>query len=392
MEDEKIVIDVVEPKEGFFSRHKKTIALILSCCILSTGFGFAGAGLAMHFLAVDDKSVKNTEVLYQSVVQTNAEGEAVGNMSVADIAANVKDSVVEITTSKVVTSTFLQQFVASGAGSGVIITADGLIVTNHHVVDGATSITVRLSDGNEYEATLIGSDAKNDLAVIRIEATDLKPVIMGNSDNVVIGEPVVAVGNPLGSLGGSVTDGIISALDREITIGGQEMTLLQTNVAINPGNSGGGLFNGRGELIGIVNAKSMQTSDGNAVEGIGFAIPVDIVKEISEKLITTGSTNSNLSLGISIVEISDIRAALTYGVNTMGLYVNEVMPDSNAEKGGLQQGDIIIAADDEQITRSDELKAVLNAHEAGDTLRLTVVRDKRYVDLDIVLNASEQKN
>ena len=127
-------------------------------------------------------------------------------------------------------------------------------------------------------------------------------------------------------------------------------------------------------------------------EGIGFAIPVDIVKEISEKLITTGSTNSNLSLGISIVEISDIRAALTYGVNTMGLYVNEVMPDSNAEKGGLQQGDIIIAADDEQITRSDELKAVLNAHEAGDTLRLTVVRDKRYVDLDIVLNASEQKN
>lgn len=366
-------------KKHFFRSNKKIIALCLCGCLLSSGLGFAGGYLAVSLNS--PRQDNNQSVLYQSVVQTKADGSEATNMSISDVAATVKDSVVEIVTSTVKNSTFLQQYVASGAGSGVIISADGTIITNNHVIDGATSITVRLNDGTEYAAELVGSDAQTDVAVIKINAKNLKPVVFGDSSNLIVGESVVAVGNPLGELGGSVTDGIISALDRTITIKGQSMTLLQTTAAINPGNSGGGLFNRNGELIGIVNAKSI----GSDVEGIGFAIPVNIAKDVAEQLISNGKVEGRLTLGISYVEISNVQTAMSYGVNTLGLLIGEVTPNSNAERAGFIAGDLIIAADDEQITTSAELKAKLQSHAPGDTMTFKVIRDKHYVDLSVVL-------
>ena len=201
------------------------------------------------------------------------------NMTIPQVVELVADTVVEITTTNIVTDRFYGQYVTSGAGSGVIIREDGYIVTNHHVIEDARSVTVRLTDGSEFSASYVGSDVANDIAVIKINATGLTPA-RGSSSELTVGQDVIAIGNPLGTLGGTVTDGIISALDRKIKVDGYEMTLMQTNAAINPGNSGGGLFNMSGELIGIVNAKQSDTG----IEGLGFAIPISVVNESLEKI------------------------------------------------------------------------------------------------------------
>lgn len=201
------------------------------------------------------------------------------NMSIPQVVELVADTVVEIITTNIVTDRFYGQYVTSGAGSGVIIREDGYIVTNHHVIDNARSITVRLTDGSEFSAYEVGSDVANDIAVIKINATGLTPA-RGSNKQLMVGQDVIAIGNPLGTLGGTVTNGIISALDRKIKVDGYEMTLMQTNAAINPGNSGGGLFNMSGELIGIVNAKQSDTG----IEGLGFAIPIGVVNESLEKI------------------------------------------------------------------------------------------------------------
>lgn len=190
----------------------------------------------------------------------------------------------EITTESVQTGSYFNQYVATGAGSGVIISADGYIVTNDHVISGANSIAVRLHDGTTLDAALVATDAKTDLAVIRVQAQELIPATLGTSADLVVGQPVVAIGNPLGRLGGTVTDGIISAKDRVISIDGEHMTLLQTNAAVNPGNSGGGLFDAQARLVGVVNSKS----SGSDVEGLGFAIPIDTARPVIEQLITQG--------------------------------------------------------------------------------------------------------
>lgn len=207
-----------------------------------------------------------------------------GDLTVAQVVDLVADTVVEITTTNVVTDIFYGQYVTSGAGSGVIITENGYIITNYHVIDGARSVTVRLTDGSEFDADIVGGDQSTDVAVLKINATGLNAAVLGSSRSLVVGQEVVAIGNPLGSLGGTVTDGIISALDRSVVVDGHRMTLMQTNAAINPGNSGGGLFNRAGELIGIVNAKQSNTG----IEGLGFAIPIDIAWE-SVKTICPGA-------------------------------------------------------------------------------------------------------
>ena len=370
-----------EPKMKKSRDEKRTskILWLLLCALVGFASGIGGTMLTM--ILSRGSITKNSDVLYQSVIQTNADGEEVNDMSAEDIVANVKNSVVEITTSVTKTTLFLEQYVTSGAGSGVIFSKEGLIVTNHHVIENADDIQVRLANGEEYKAELIASDAQTDLAVLRIEANNLQPAVLGDSDNLNVGEDVLAIGNPLGSLGGTVTDGILSATDRDITIDGQSMTLLQTSAAINPGNSGGGLFNTRGELIGIVNAKS----SGSDIEGLGFAIPINIAKNVVNDLVEKGKVSGRVSLGIKYYEISSITQALQYGVNTLGLLVSEVIPNSNAAAAGIQPNDIIIEADNKQITSSDDLKSVLSSHKVGDRMTFTVVRDKEYVELSCTL-------
>lgn len=297
------------------------------------------------------------------------------SMTYAEVAAKVKPTVVEITTEQTVNGSYFEQYVQSGAGSGVVITTDGYIITNNHVVEGATRITVRLTSGDEYDASLIGTDSQEDIAVIKIDATDLPAATLGDSTKLVVGDEVVAVGNPLGSLGGSVTNGIISALDREIIVSGQTMTLLQTNAAINPGNSGGGLFNMRGELIAVVNAKA----SGSDIEGLGFAIPINTAYRIASELMTNGYVSGRPAIGISYIEIDDYMNLMRYRVNSYGIYVYD------GGETGLKNGDRIVRFGDYEVSSAATLKSAIQSYKVGDTVVVTVVRAGKYEEISVTL-------
>lgn len=304
-----------------------------------------------------------------------------GALSVAGVSEKVSDSVVEIVTEYVQEGFLRGSYTSSGAGSGVILTEDGYIVTNNHVIDGAQNIHVRLHNGDYYEAELVGTDSVSDIAVLKINATGLSYATLGDSSALVVGERCVAIGNPLGTLGGTVTDGIISAKDREITVEGETMVLLQTNAAVNPGNSGGGLFNMRGELIGIVNAKS----SGDNVEGLGFAIPINTASPIIDDLINSGYVHGRFALGVSVLTIDNYQKAMYYGVEEYGTYIYQVESGSNAEKAGLKVGDLILKADGKEIETASDLQEVLDSKTAGDTLELEIDRDGETLTVTVTL-------
>lgn len=307
------------------------------------------------------------------------------SLSVAEIANVAADSVVEISTETVSNDMFMRQYVTEGAGSGVIISEDGYIATNNHVINGASKITVRLTDGKEYAAKLIGTDAQTDVAVVKIEGVALKPVTLGDSSQLAVGDTAVAIGNPLGELGGTVTNGIISALDREIVLENQTMTLLQTNAAINPGNSGGGLFNDKAELIGLVVAKS----SGSNVEGLGFAIPVNVVKNVVDSIINVGYVQGRPVLGVSIVNINSAQLAYQYGVSQFGIYVAQLTDGTKAEASGLKVGDCIVAVDDTQISETADLTKILQSHQVGDKVKVIVSRGGKMITLEVELSESK---
>ena len=311
----------------------------------------------------------------------NLENIPVTLINIPSVAALTQNSVVEIRTESVTNSLFLRQFVTEGAGSGVIISEDGYIVTNNHVIQDARAITVALHDGTTYEAQLIATDSKMDIGVIKIEASGLTPAILGDSDSLSVGEPVVAVGNPLGQLGGTVTDGIVSALDREIILNNERRNLLQTNAAINPGNSGGGLFNADGELVGIVVAKS----SGEDVEGLGFAIPINDAKPIIEDLIAQGYVGGRVSLGVTALDLTSPQLAAQYGYKTPGVYVQSVVENSSAAAGGLQPGDCFVSINGTAIEAISDVTTILNDSSVGDQLEVTVKRDGKIVELTITL-------
>ena len=270
-------------------KNHRVLLRVLACVgVVALGFG-GGLGGAV---VASRTGLTGNQVVVQQIQRdtasdaTNANSTDGTAMSVQQIASVVSPSVVAITTEQMSGSQtwFGGYYVQSGAGSGVIISQDGYILTCAHVVSGATSIKVQLDSGDTYDATIVGSDSTSDIAVIKIEATGLTPAVIGDSDALAVGETVVAVGNPLGTLSNSVTDGIISALNREVTVEDNDMTLMQTSASISPGNSGGGLFNANGELIGIVNAKSSYSE----AEGIGFAIPINSAMSIAQELIQNG--------------------------------------------------------------------------------------------------------
>lgn len=338
-----------------------------------------------------DTSDSNTEATLNAAVakQNTGNGAVVTtgvsnstrDLTIPEIASIALKSVVEITTETVQTGSRMRQYISQGAGSGVIITQDGYIVTNHHVIEGASRITVTTSEGRNYTATLVGTDKRTDLAVIKIDAEGLQPAVFGNSDELVVGELAVAVGNPLGELGGTVTEGIISALNRDIIIDGEKMNLLQTSAAINPGNSGGGLFNSRGQLIGIVNAKS----SGLGIEGLGFAIPINTVKEVVEQIMTYGYVRGRVDLGVTLIDVTDIRTALMYRLQNMGVYVLEVTDEDSL----FQPGDRIVSIDGVEVEGSDQVEEIIQQHKVGDVLDVVIQRGRRLLQVRLVLKEAK---
>ena len=351
----------------------KLTAIIACCLVLSIGCGIGGAYLIAR--------TNPSSVIYQDtskIVSTGSQDSSTIK-SVVDQCAN---SVVEIQTESVTNgSNPFQQYVSSGAGSGVILTQDGYIVTNHHVIEDANSITVRTRSGDEYNASLVGSDEQSDLAVLKIDATGLTPAVLGDSNTLEVGDLAIAIGNPLGELGGSVTSGIISALDREMTIDGQTMTLLQTDAAVNPGNSGGGLFNANGDLIGIVNAKS----SGENVEGIGFAIPISTATDIIDELIANGEVTSRPTLGVSLYNVEDEMTASQLGVDSTGVYIVQIVDGGAADNAGLRSGDRIVSVDGSEVSSASDVRAALNKHKIGESISITVERNGQTQDFDVAL-------
>lgn len=276
-----------------------------------------------------------------------------------------------------------------GSGSGIILSSDGYIVTCAHVVEGATRVTVFLNDDTAYEATLVGTDSRFDLAVLKVEATGLTPATLGDSDMLTVGEEAIAIGNPLGELRGTATSGIISAANREVTVENRVMTLLQTDAAISPGNSGGGLFNASGSLIGIVNAKASAAD----VEGLGFAIPVNSVKQVISDLMVHGYVRGRAYLGVYTQNVT-LQSETSgwggsqyfgsiFGGGLSCVQVAQVVADSAADAAGLKIGDLILAVDDVEISSNETLSSAIAAYNAGDTATLSIQRDGEKMQLSV---------
>lgn len=353
-----------------------TVGIILLSGVVGFGTGYTGSHLS-----------NNANVTIQQ--QTNKSNSGTVQVSdVSDIVEKCKDSVVEITTESVSSgNSIFGQYVSQGAGSGVIISKDGYIVTNNHVVSGATSLKVTTTDGTEYDASVVGKDSQTDLAVIKVDANNLQAATLGDSDILQVGDPAIAIGNPLGELGGTVTTGIISATDRQITIDDETMTLLQTDAAINPGNSGGGLFNADGNLIGIVNAKESSTG----IEGLGFAIPITPAQDIITELMQNGSVTSRPALNVSLYDYTSNNQG-QYSKYEDGCYIVQIVKNGAADKAGLKQNDRILSFDGEQIQSTSDVKNVLKKHKIGDTVKMVVERDSKKVSVEITLQAQTQTN
>lgn len=349
-------------------------------CIVTIAFSIVAIKNDLPSAEVSDK--EEVGEIYSDIIKTMSlqsdEGE---EFSIRDIATLTMNSVVEINTETVVWGSRLGQYISEGAGSGVIISNDGYIVTNNHVIEDATKITVKLNGGESYEAEVVGTYSENDIAVIKIDAIDLQPVILGDSDKLYVGDTAVVVGNPLGSLGGSVTNGIISALDREIDLGDSKMNLLQTNAAVNPGNSGGGLFNGKAELVGIIIAKSA----GSDIEGIGFAIPINDIKEVISELKIYGYKRGRVQLGVTLIDIDDAWDAMMYKVSSTGVYIQSITSGSDAEKSGIRAGDRVVSVDGNKVVSSGDIKKVIQEKFPGDKVLITVVRNGREKTINVEL-------
>ncbi len=351
-------------------RRSGAVWVALLCILLSLISGFAGAWAYNKYFAPPA-----TSVVYESVTPETT-SVASEPTSLADVIDKLKPSVVEVRTEVVTYGNFFGQSISQGAGSGVFLTSDGYIVTNFHVIKNSNSVTVTTTDGKEYPANVIGYDEEEDLAVIKIDGTDFSPAVIGSSSAARVGDTAIAIGNPLGTLGGTVTTGIVSALDRQIEVEGQMMNLLQTNAAVSPGNSGGGLFNVKGELIGIVNAKS----DGEDVEGLGFAIPSDTVKRVTADIMenkTTSRVSTGPILGVTVVSVNNEETAKQYNVTRYGVYIVAVNPEYGSEKAGLKVGDYIISVDGTAVYDSQDISDVLNQHKVGDSVEVQVIRDNQ---------------
>ena len=357
-------------KESFFKKTGTKVAALVLCCALAGGAaGYGGAMLARSSRSSTTLQQSNRTVSQVSVKKVD--GQTL--MSAAEVYASTVNSVVSINCSAVSTNIFGQSVESASSGSGFIITQDGYIVTNHHVISGASSVTVTLHDGTEYPATVVGSDSDYDVAVLKVEATGLTAVTLGDSGNVNVGDSVLAIGNPLGELTFSMSQGIVSCCDRAINVDGTPFNMIQVDASINPGNSGGPLMNLYGEVVGIVSAKYSNYSN-TTVEGLGFAIPINDVQTIITDIMENGQVTDKPALSITAGTMTEQMAAQYQLSTKKGVFVYSVNKGGAGDNAGLQMGDVITKLGDAEITSMEELSAAKKNYKAGDTVTVTFWR------------------
>lgn len=362
----------------------KLVALCLVCAIIGGIAGGAGVGAATGAFAQDKTTIYEGTRTPTVVNVSNVTGKDL--LTAPEIYATYVGSTVGITTEITTTNVWGQPVSQAAAGSGFVITSDGYILTNYHVIEDADSIQVAFVDGTTYDATLVGGESENDIAVLKIDATGLTPVIIGDSDNVKVGEQVVAIGNPLGELTFSMTSGIVSAKDRSITMeNGNVMNMIQTDTAINNGNSGGPLFDMYGQVIGITSAKLSGSSSSQAtIEGLGFAIPINDIKDMVTDIMENGYVTGKPYMGVTVSTVPE-SISQRYGMS-QGALVESVDESSCAAKAGLQKGDIITAIDGKTVISSAELVEAKKTYKAGDTVTLDVERNGEKLTLTLTFD------
>lgn len=365
----------------------RVVALILSCAVISAACGFGGAILAQNSSRTGKTTVQQSNRTAATVNVKKVDGQTL--MSPSEVYASTVNSVVSINCSAVSTNIFGQQTESASSGSGFIYTADGYIVTNQHVVANASSINVTLYNGDTYPATLVGSDSDYDVAVLKIDAKDLPAVTLGSSTDVNVGDTVMAIGNPLGELTFSMSQGIVSCVNRAINVEGTPFNMIQVDASINPGNSGGPLMNLYGEVVGIVSAKYSSYAN-TTVEGLGFAIPINDVQSIIKDIMENGSVGNKAYMAITAGTMTQQMAA-QYKINaTEGVFVYSVEDDGAGDKAGLKLGDVITKLNDTQITSMEDLSAAKKGFKAGDTVTLTVLRDGKEITTQLTFDAQPQ--
>lgn len=385
-----IIVDNKKP-ENKKSKGRGRLALFIVILLVSN----ISAGLLGGFFALELRknsfdyfgvpSQINDTTSKLKVEQADDAALHEGKLSTEDIVKMNENSIVDIQAEKINKGSWFGSYMESGAGSGVIVSPDGYIITNNHVVENASKIVVRLKNQKTYDAELIGHDAESDLAVIKINEKNLNAVVYGNSKDVKVGQISLIIGNPLGKLGGTVTLGIISAVDRNITIDGHSMSLIQTDASVNPGNSGGGMFNDKGQLIGIVVAKT----GGANVEGLGFAIPVDKVKAVAKDLAQYGYVKGRPATGMTYIDLTNVQDAIIYSVPNLGIYIKSVDSEA-AKKAGFQKGDMVFFVDKIQIKSFEDLLKALENKKVGETVEYKVIRDDSIVTINLVLSEKTQ--
>ena len=363
---------------------KKTTVLVAVGLVLALLMGILGSAIGNSLFGKGSTTIyegqRESSVIDVSKIDTGK------LMTPAEVYAANVNSTVGITTS-VTTNFWGFQTTSAASGSGFILTGDGYVLTNYHVIESSNSISVTLYDGKSYDAVLIGYDESSDIAVLKIDAEGLTPVVLGDSDNLNVGDSVVAIGNPLGELTFSLTSGAVSALNREITLSNSvTMNLIQTDCAINSGNSGGALFNLYGEVIGITNAKYSGSGTGASIDNIGFAIPINHVRGIVESIIENGYV-AKPYIGVIVSDVSE--ETMGYGLPA-GAAVKAVSEDSPAEKAGLQVNDIITAVNGKEISGRTGLSEAVSAASVGDTLTLTVYRQGNTISVDVTVGEQIQ--
>lgn len=374
-------------KKGLFQRAwTRVLAVVLAAAVIGGACGYGGAALYRSTRTQHTAITQSTRDAVEVSLKT-VDGSTV--MTPSEVYAATVNSAVSINSSSVGTNAFGQPVQAASSGSGFIITSDGYIVTNHHVVKGATSVSVTLYNGQTYPATVVGGDSDYDVAVLKIEASGLQTVTFGKSADLNVGDTILAIGNPLGELTFSMSKGIVSCCDRAINVDGTPFKMIQVDCSVNPGNSGGALMNLYGEVVGIVSAKYSSYAS-TTVEGLGFAIPIDDVETIIADIMENGQVTNKAYMAITAGTMTESMAA-QYRIDlTQGVFVFSTVKGGAGEKAGLKLGDVITKLNDTEITSMVDLSSAKKGFKAGDTVTLTVYRDGEYITLPLTFDAQPE--